>query len=471
MAPQSASATPSANENDKLAYLPHIPTRDEYQALLATYRQEMQHTIKGDDATAITARTEIKDYCQSCLKKFDLLVQTPGYSTIMLGLHFRWMQRREPYQPPVSFTVEQLVWITLLLKLRGYESINDIVPAYHLYYPELYLLIPNLPPPDVRLYSCELQTALTLLDEEELRSLILWHLKSVDWLQTRLSKYQARAKQSGQTFSNKFGDEFCDDLERCSYPSSHHQFMARFAHNLVIRGDLCVGTLSNSLIVAEKCAQSTQGNFLLQVSDNESDAALHTELSKLFAQLDAGATGPACLAPKHHYVATSNDDESQAQLDLCALPTRFGLALKHESWAQSVLRYTTTHTPSQSGESEPGESKLGKSKPQVRYYLCSLKSKPSLVDALLEVISYDELMTIRGINQQREPYKLRTSLRRRECPINKMSKELLSQMRILIPQHLGLPPIPNLTVLKSHLEHIPFFLIYNELVEASAYVP
>lgn len=276
-------------------------------------------------------------------------------------------------------------------------------------------------------------------------------------------EYQARAKQSGQTFSNKFGDEFCDDLERCSYPSSHHQFMARFAHNLVIRGDLCVGTLSNSLIVAEKCAQSTQGNFLLQVSDNESDAALHTELSKLFAQLDAGATGPACLAPKHHYVATSNDDESPAQLDLCALPTRFGLALKHESWAQSVLRYTTTHTPSQSGESEPGESK-----PQVRYYLCSLKSKPSLVDALLEVISYDELMTIRGINQQREPYKLRTSLRRRECPINKMSKELLSQMRILIPQHLGLPPIPNLTELKFHLEHIPFFLIYNELVEVSA---
>lgn len=49
--------------------------------------------------------------------------------------------------------------------------------------------------------------------------------------------------------------------------------MARFAHNLVIRGDLCVGALSNSLIVAEKCAQSTQGNFLLQVSDKESDAA------------------------------------------------------------------------------------------------------------------------------------------------------------------------------------------------------
>ncbi|HIV56040.1 MAG TPA: hypothetical protein H9898_09715 [Candidatus Anaerobiospirillum stercoravium] len=52
-----------------------------------------------------------------------------------------------------------------------------------------------------------------------------------------------------------------------------------------------------------------------------------------------------------------------------------------------------------------------------------------------------------------------------------MSPSPLSQMRILIPQHLGLPPIPNLTVLKSHLEHIPFFLIYNELVEASAYVP
>lgn len=32
-------------------------------------------------------------------------------------------------------------------------------------------------------------------------------------------------------------------------------------------------------------------------------------------------------------------------------------------------------------------------------------------------------------------------------------------------------PLQNLTVLKSHLEHIPFFLIYNELVEASTYVP
>ncbi len=147
MAPQSASATPSANENDKLAYLPRIPTRDEYQALLATYRQEMQNTLKGDDATAITVRTEIKDYCQSCLKKLDLMVQTPVYSTIMLGQNFRWMQRLERYRPPVSFTVEQLVGITLLLKLRGYESIDDIVPAYHLYYPELYLLIPNLPPP------------------------------------------------------------------------------------------------------------------------------------------------------------------------------------------------------------------------------------------------------------------------------------------------------------------------------------